>query len=140
MLQVGDILLSKDGTIGKIGYVDNLDLPTSVASGIFVIRNSQPNKITTPFIYYLLKSKLFEAFIAARTEGSVIPHLYQKDFMDFVFPLPSLERMADFDRLTSPMFFQAVNNLNENKALAATRDALLPRLMSGEIDVSSITI
>ena len=140
MLQVGDILLSKDGTIGKIGYVDNLDLPTSVASGIFVIRNSQPNKITTPFIYYLLKSKLFEAFIAARTEGSVIPHLYQKDFMDFVFPLPSLERMADFERLTSPMFFQAVNNLNENKALAATRDALLPRLMSGEIDVSSITI
>lgn len=140
MLQVGDILLSKDGTIGKIGYVDNLDLPTSVASGIFVIRNSQPNKITSPFIYYLLKSKLFEAFIAARTEGSVIPHLYQKDFMDFVFPLPSLERMADFGRLTSPMFFQAVNNLNENKALAATRDALLPRLMSGEIDVSSITI
>ena len=33
MLKVGDILLSKDGTIGKIGYIDNLDLPTSVASG-----------------------------------------------------------------------------------------------------------
>ena len=140
MLQVGDILLSKDGTIGKIGYVDNLDLPTSVASGIFVIRNSQPNKITTPFIYYLLKSKLFEAFIAARTEGSVIPHLYQKDFMDFVFPLPIPNRMAEFEQLTSPMFSQVVNNLNENKALATTRDSLLPRLMSGEIDVTRVPL
>ena len=36
MLSIGDILLSKDGTIGKIGYVDKLDAPTSVASGIFI--------------------------------------------------------------------------------------------------------
>ena len=82
MLKVSDILLSKDGTIGKIGYVDSLDLPTSVASGIFVIRNNQPNIISTTFIYYLLKSQLFKAFIVARTEGSVIPHLYQKDFSE----------------------------------------------------------
>ena len=39
MLQEGDILVSKDGTIGKIGYITSLDAPTTVASGIFVIRN-----------------------------------------------------------------------------------------------------
>ena len=66
MLQTGDILLSKDGTIGKIGYVDRLDSPSTVASGIFVIRNIKPDIISTPFIYYLLKSKLFTAFIARR--------------------------------------------------------------------------
>lgn len=57
MLSIGDILLSKDGTIGKIGYVDKLDAPTSVASGIFVIRNTRQSEISTQFIYYLLKSK-----------------------------------------------------------------------------------
>ena len=133
MLQAGDILLSKDGTIGKIGYVDELELPTSVASGIFVIRNNNPSEISTTFIYYLLKSKLFDSFIIARTEGSVIPHLYQKDFMDFEFPLPSPELMNKFEKTTQPMFNQIINNLKENKKLNSLRDLLLPKLMNGEI-------
>lgn len=140
MLQIGDILLSKDGTIGKIGYVDSLELPTSVASGIFVIRNNKPDIISTTFIYYLLKSKLFESFIAARTEGSVIPHLYQKDFMEFKFPLPASVKMAEFEELTEPMFSMIINNLNENKKLTSLRDSLLPKLMSGELDVSDLDI
>ena len=140
MLKVGDILLSKDGTIGKIGYVDSLELPTSVASGIFVIRNTKPDIISTTFIYYLLKSRLFTSFIAARTEGSVIPHLYQKDFMEFEFPLPTAEKMAEFEDVAEPMFSQIVNNLNENKRLAALRDNLLPKLMSGELDVSELNL
>ena len=140
MLKVGDILLSKDGTIGKIGYVDSLELPTSVASGIFVIRNTKPDIISTTFIYYLLKSRLFTSFIAARTEGSVIPHLYQKDFMEFEFPLPTAEKMAEFEVVVEPMFSQIVNNLNENKKLAALRDNLLPKLMSGELDVSELDL
>lgn len=140
MLKVGDILLSKDGTIGKIGYVDSLELPTSVASGIFVIRNTKPDIISTTFIYYLLKSRLFTSFIAARTEGSVIPHLYQKDFMEFEFPLPTVEKMAEFEDVAEPMFSQIVNNLNENKRLAALRDNLLPKLMSGELDVSVLNL
>ena len=140
MLQTGDILLSKDGTIGKIGYVDRLDYPSTVASGIFVIRNIKPDIISTPFIYYLLKSKLFTAFIASRTEGSVIPHLYQKDFMEFMIPLPNAQEMNQFDSLTSPLFATIVKNLRENELLAATRDALLPKLMNGEIDVSAVQI
>ena len=140
MLQVGDILLSKDGTIGKIGYVDKLESPTSVASGIFVIRNTRQDIISTQFIYYLLKSKLFRAFIENRTEGSVIPHLYQKDFMEFEFPLPRLEQMKKFDNVTASMFSNVFLNLSENRSLSRLRDRLLPRLMSGEVDVSSIEI
>ena len=140
MLKVGDILLSKDGTIGKIGYVDSLELPTSVASGIFVIRNTKPDIISTTFIYYLLKSRLFTSFIAARTEGSVIPHLYQKDFLEFEFPLPTADKMAEFEEVAEPMFSQIVNNLNVNKRLALLRDSLLPKLISGELDVSELDI
>lgn len=140
MLQIGDILLSKDGTIGKIGYIDRLDSPSTVASGIFVIRNIKPDIISTQFIYYLLKSKLFTAFIASRTEGSVIPHLYQKDFMEFMIPLPNAAEMNQFDSLTLPLFSTIVKNLRENEFLAATRDVLLPKLMKGEIDVSEIKI
>lgn len=140
MLNIGDILLSKDGTIGKIGYVDKLDAPTSVASGIFVIRNTRQSEISTQFIYYLLKSKLFKAFIASRTEGSVIPHLYQKDFMEFEFQLPSPDDMKIFDDTTADMFSLVFSNLNENERLIHLRDSLLPKLMSGELDVSDTDI
>ena len=140
MLSIGDILLSKDGTIGKSGYVDKLDAPTSVASGIFVIRNTRQSEISTQFIYYLLKSKLFKAFIASRTEGSVIPHLYQKDFMEFEFQLPSPDDMKIFDDTTADMFSLVFSNLNENERLIHLRDSLLPKLMSGELDVSDTDI
>lgn len=138
MLQIDDILLSKDGTIGKIGYVDRLKTPTSVASGIFVIRNTKPDLISTPFIYYLLKSSLFNVFVAGRTEGSVIPHLYQKDFMEFEFPLPSKNEMDDFDDLVGPQFKKFLSNQVENECLAKVRDSLLPKLISGELDISNI--
>ena len=140
MLRVGDILLSKDGTIGKISYVNKLTTPTSVASGIFVIRNTKPDVISTPFIYYLLKSGLFKAFVAGRTEGSVIPHLYQKDFKEFEFPLPSADKMKEFDNLVTPLFQMVFLNLSENEWLVSLRDSLLPRLMSGEIDVSDLDL
>lgn len=140
MLNVGDILLSKDGTIGKIGYVDSLELPTSVASGIFVIRNNKPAIISTTFIYFLLRSNLFNNFIIARTEGSVIPHLYQKDFMEFEFPLPYPNKMNEFEAITVPMFSQIIENLNENKTLSTLRDVLLPKLISGELDVSNLSL
>lgn len=140
MLNIGDILLSKDGTIGKIGYVDKLDAPTSVASGIFVIRNTRQAEISTQFIYYLLKSKLFKAFIASRTEGSVIPHLYQKDFMEFEFQLPSPDDMKIFDNTTAAMFSLVFSNLNENERLIHLRDSLLPKLMSGELDISELDL
>lgn len=91
MLQKNDILISKDGTIGKIGYVDRLEKPTTVASGIFVVRNEQLEIIDTRFVYHFLHSAYFKNFVQMRTEGSVIPHLYQKDFVDLDFPLFSLE-------------------------------------------------
>lgn len=91
MLKPNDILISKDGTIGKIGYVKLIEKPTTVASGIFVVRNLRPSEINTRFIYHFLTSSYFKNFITMRTEGSVIPHLYQKDFVGLDFPLPEME-------------------------------------------------
>ena len=113
MLQEGDILVSKDGTIGKIGYITSLDAPTTVASGIFVIRNLNPKLIDTRFIYNFLCSKRFKDFITMRTEGSVIPHLYQKDFVELDFPLPPIDEQK---RIVS--ILDAISNkIDLNKAI-----------------------
>lgn len=115
MLQEGDILVSKDGTIGKIGYITSLDAPTTVASGIFVIRNLNPELIDTRFIYNFLCSKRFKDFITMRTEGSVIPHLYQKDFVELDFPLPPIDEqkriVSILDAISSKIDLnKAINN------------------------------
>ena len=96
MLEPNDILISKDGTIGKIGYVKSIEMPTTVASGIFVVRNMRPSEINTRFIYHFLTSRFFKDFIKMRTEGSVIPHLYQKDFVELDFPLPTIAEQSRF--------------------------------------------
>ncbi|WP_296560447.1 restriction endonuclease subunit S [uncultured Acetobacterium sp.] len=140
MLQEGDILISKDGTIGKIGYVNILDKPTAVASGIFVVRNLKPDEVSTVFIYCLFKSVYFNHFIASRTEGSVIPHLYQKDFVTLEIPLLSEEQLRFFNESVTSLFELYFSNNTENIRLASLRDTLLPKLMSGELDVSEINL
>lgn len=119
MLQKGDILISKDGTIGKLGFVTNLELPSTVASGIFVLRNLKPAIINTRFIYNYLSSIYFRNFIISRTEGSVIPHLYQKDFIDLDFPLPSLKQQNKIvDILDTILFKIEINKRINNNLLA----------------------
>ena len=92
MLQEDDILISKDGTLGKIGYVKNMKTPCSVASGIFVLRNSSKEKVNFDYLYHLLTSHIFKDFIKRnKAEGSTINHLYQRDLENFEINLPDLE-------------------------------------------------
>ena len=116
MLEINDILLSKDGTIGKIGFVKELLSPTTVASGIFVIRNIKPEIIDTMFIYHFLRSSKFKNFIKMRTEGSVIPHLYQKDFEELNFPLPPLPTQQKIAAILSSLDdkIELNNKINTN--------------------------
>lgn len=89
-LQNGDVLLTKDGTIGKVGYVENLHGPATLNSGVFVIRPLQ-QAFFPLFLFYVLTSKAFDEFLSKITAGSTITHLYQKDFVTFEFSAPSIE-------------------------------------------------
>lgn len=91
MLQEKDILISKDGTLGKIGYVKNLTKPCTVASGVFVLRNTIPEKLNFDYLYHLLKSHIFKDFINKnKASGSTINHLYQKDLERFEIEIPDI--------------------------------------------------
>jgi len=86
-LKKGDVLVTKDGTIGKIAYIDTLPLPATLNSGVFVIRPVN-NEYLTLFLFYILNSNYFVIFLNRLTAGSTINHLYQKDFVNFHFPIP----------------------------------------------------
>ncbi len=87
-IKAGDILITKDGTIGKIAFVDDLPLPATLNSGVFVIRPKKIDNYLPKFLFYIFNSFYFNDFLNRLTAGSTIVHLYQKDFTSFDFPLP----------------------------------------------------
>lgn len=109
-LRKDDILVTKDGTIGKVAYIDTLPLPATLNSGVFVIRPQNADYYPR-FFFYLLKSKYFTDFLNQLVAGSTISHLYQKDFIKFNFPLPIrkkeqiviTESLANTDALISSL-------------------------------------
>lgn len=86
-LRPKDVLLTKDGTIGKVGFIDALRGPATLNSGVFVIR-PKDNRYDSRFFYYVLTSRIFEDFLNKLQAGSTISHLYQKDFIGFSFLAP----------------------------------------------------
>ncbi len=82
----GDILITKDGSIGKLAYVENIEeKKATLNNGIFRIRVEANNH---KFIYYTFLSRQFKVFLNKLSAGSSINHLYQKDFETYKIILP----------------------------------------------------
>jgi type I restriction enzyme, S subunit len=86
-VRVHDVLVTKDGTIGKVAIVDKLPKPATLNSGVFVIRPIN-DTFHPEFFYYLLSSSVFTSFLNQLSAGSTINHLYQKDFVKFRYKVP----------------------------------------------------
>ncbi len=99
-----DLLVTKDGTIGKVAVIEELNAPATLNSGVFVVR-PKINGLATNFLGWVIRSKVFDDFVAFNFSGSTINHLYQNVFETFRFPFPDLatqRRIADFlDRETA---------------------------------------
>ena len=105
IVQENDTLISKDGTIGKVGIVQNIPFPSTLNSGIFVVRPKLDN-VYKKYLAFAFKSIYFQDFINRLTAGSTIVHLYQKDIVKFMFPVPPIaeqraiaEALSDVDGL-----------------------------------------
>lgn len=95
----GDVLITKDGTIGKVAIVDSIPGPSTLNSGVFVLRPVRDAYIAE-FVYWMLRSRVFEEFIAGLSAGSTITHLYQRDLvtLELLVP-PTLEEQSAIARL-----------------------------------------
>ena len=82
-----DILITKDGTIGKVAFLGRIPKNGTLNSGVFVVR-SNDSDINQEYLGWVFLSKYFTDFIDKLTAGSTIQHLYQKDIVSFVFPIP----------------------------------------------------
>ena len=96
-LREGDLLVTKDGTIGKLALVEGLDGKATLNSGVFVVRPLTPRYISR-FYFWLLQSSVFHGFVEYRKTGSTIVHLYQETFENFSFAMPPVAEQTQIAR------------------------------------------
>lgn len=89
-LKENDVLLTKDGTIGKSAIVKNLDKPATLNSGVFLIR-SLNDEILNEYIQLFFNTKYFNDFVDSFKNGMTVAHLTQKSLVKFPLPVPPLE-------------------------------------------------
>ena len=107
--------------------------------------NQQINSIIpkdgySPFYIYLLMQTLSKVINKLGQSGSTIVNLNKTQFGKIKVIIPSVQDMKAFDEIVTPLFALILKNQKENIRLSSLRDALLPQLMSGEIDISNITL
>ena len=132
----GDTLISNIRPyFKKIVYCeDNCGCSTDV----LCFTPSQPRYST--YLFSTLYADKFFAFMVAGSKGTKMPRGDKQQIMTYPVVLPSEEELARFNTIASPLLEQIYSNRAENKRLSILRDTLLPKLMSGEIDVSAVQL
>ncbi len=112
-----------------------------VCSTEFIVFKAK-DKRYTDFLYSLVDSEAFSAYMCSHVTGSTgsRQRTTPSDTLQYSFFLPTEEKIMGFSQIVHPMYEQMKVNAIENDQLKQLRDTLLPKLMSGEIDVSDISI
>lgn len=113
----------------------------AVCSTEFIVYKAK-DKTITDFLYSVIDSNSFSDFMCSHVTGSTgsRQRTTPSDTLSYELILPSGDELAEFQSLVSPMYAQIRINAIENDRLKRLRDSLLPKLMSGEIDVSAIQL
>ena len=125
------VLIPRKGTLNNVMYVNQ---PFWSVDTMFYTEMKQDN--VAKFVYHYVKSK----DLASMNAGSAVPSMTTAILNALELPLPSIEALKHFEISVAPMYEMMQKNEEESHKLAKLRDALLPKLMSGELDVSNIEL
>lgn len=133
LIQPGDIVVGMDGEFRPYIWGNE---SAWLNQRVCIFESKRPQG--KAFLLYTIKPLLNK--IEQTQVATTVIHIGKKDFDAFEIVLPDEATLDSFDSITAPMIEQIVNNRLQNKRLAVLRDTLLPKLMSGELDVSNIDL
>ena len=131
LLPRGTVLLSSRA---PIGYLAVAEIPVAVNQGIIAMKCEKE----LPNLYVLYWTRENLDTIIAHANGTTFLEISKTNFRPIEVVIPPAPLVARFTKVVEPLYRQVVNNLTHSKTLASIRDALLPKLISGEIRVGSI--
>ena len=136
IVQGGDLVIAMTGaTIGKFSMIPKTQEPILVNQrvGKFFLGNNPIEKV--PFIYCTLKQEEVITEFINRGQESAQPNISTGDILSIPCWIPSKNEIDNFNKTIQPMFETIISNQEENRKLSELRDSLLPKLMSGEIEI-----
>ena len=138
-LQYGDLLINStgEGTLGRAAQVWFKPEKMTVDSHVTIVRPKSQELIYYVGFWGLLHEKEIESLHTGSTGQTELP---RERIKAMKLVLPDQTTLAKFNAIVQPMTETIINNQVQNNKLAALRDALLPKLMSGEIDVEDVKI
>jgi type I restriction enzyme S subunit len=128
LLPKGTVLLSSRA---PIGYLAIAEVPIAINQGFIAIKP----RFGVSNLFLLRWAGAFHDEIVSRANGSTFLEISKSNFRQIRIVAPSSSVMDAFDRLSRSMYYKVVENERESRALAGLRDALLPKLIRGEMRV-----
>lgn len=135
ILRIGDALLSLTGNVGRVGIVceNNLLLNQRVA------KIAPHNPLLLPLLYFILRQPTMKTQMGAIAKGTAQLNLSPVETLKLQIHFEIFSALM-LSELLRPIYSTIICNNQQNLELATLRDSLLPHLMSGEIDVSEVSI
>ena len=102
----GSILITKDGTLGKVAYVQGLSMPATLNAGVFNVQIKDANNVDEKYLFQYLKAPFLMDYVDKKATGGTIKHLNQSILVDFPVILPQRS-----EQILIGAFFQELDNL-----------------------------
>lgn len=125
------VLIPRKGTLNNVMYVNGAFWSVDT---MFYTEMLHSN--VAKFVYHFVKSK----DLASMNAGSAVPSMTTNILNAMQLYMPDTETLSSFEEIVAPMYSQMKENEDQSKKLADLRDTLLPKLMSGELDISDIDL
>ncbi len=138
VMRKGDVLIAKDGSYLKhcIEVEKNFDI--ALLSSIAILRSNK--KTSTTFLLMTLKDENVKNRMKGYVSGAALPRIILKEFRKFPIIIPPSNMQDEFVNIVEYLQRLCWRLLEKNKNLCQARDLLLPKLISGEVDVSELDI
>ena len=126
MLKNGDLIFSKDGSLGNPALISDLNISATINSTMMLVRVDET--IDPSFFYQVMKSEKFERLIYLKVSGSSIPHLFQADMNEFMFLAPVKEEQIKIGNFLKQLDDTIALHQRELDALKQTKKAFLQKM------------
>lgn len=139
IIHAGDVVFTIAGTLGRFALIDENVLPANTNQAVAIIR-ADLEKVLPEYIYTCFIGEWHTDYYAKRVQQAVQANLSLTTIKSLPIPLLDEAKMSEYLSLILPLIKAIKTNEAQNEKLAALRDNLLPKLMSGEIDVSAVQL
>ena len=102
----GSILITKDGTLGKVAYVQGLSMPATLNAGVFNVEIRDETEVDNKYLFQYLKAPFLMDYVDKKATGGTIKHLNQNILVDFPVLLPSKAEQKAIG-----VYFERLDNL-----------------------------